>query len=217
MAKHCGGKGHPGGWRQGHHTCTLGIFKYLLPLTQVFQGDSEQAHPCPCCSVAQSTLDPGAGKNCPAAVWVLLTAPGAQGLDGCKCAKSLCFHLRTWGRLSWHQHRLLGVKSVHSLLHTGNDPFSGKRKSLSQQIVPSLLPAKPPASPMATSSKRQPLPAQGTASTRVGVDLCSTGSWTPQKKTSRRKRQEKNSYQARATSLPRPKGARGRSLNGWGL
>lgn len=79
------------------------------------------------------------------------------------------------GKAELHQHRLLGMKSVDSLLHTGNDPFSEKRKSLSQQIVPSLLPAKPPASPMATSSKRQPLPAQGTASTRVGVDLCSMG------------------------------------------
>lgn len=72
------------------------------------------------------------------------TAPGAEGLDGCTCTKRLWSYLRTRGGLSWHKHRLSGVRSVLSLLHTEErTPFLvGEEKISLQTDCPFTAPSK---------------------------------------------------------------------------
>lgn len=83
--------------------------------------------PYPRCFVAHSILDPGTGKNCPAAVWVLLShSPRTGWLQICR-KPLLPPEDRGRGELAPAQ----AAGSEECPLpspHQGNDPFSGKRR-----------------------------------------------------------------------------------------
>lgn len=160
-------------------------FEYLLPLAQLFQGDAEQSlsHSLPklsCGTEHPLTLQQGRitqllpGSCCP-------TAPG---LDGCRYAESLCSHLRTRGGLSWHQHRLLGVRSFHSLLHTEEvTPFLGREEKITLWTDCCL--AAPSKVACIIHSHQQQKAAAASSKHRQhlgGSAFMFQGSWTPQKK-----------------------------------